>query len=349
MAEHSGHGHGERKHMTQVSGRSQAELRRHTAKIEQDLAAAARDAVDRLDLLEVCTPLSSELGQAVEEKGGSVHRCGLYNECDMTRTKGRDKVLEVIATRRPRLAWFSPVCSPFCALQNANERTPEQRRRLQKKRVAARRMLINCLVCMQAVIAHGGHVVGEQPTSCGSWRDAWEPLLTHLHVIKLHGCAWGLRAPGSGLHLFKPWTLVTTRLDLAEALERRCPGNHRHQQIEGSALSQYSAGYPRAFCRRVAELLMRGQTWSCWVDRLDHCGESATIDAAAANKTKKATIKTRITGREGNRWDEARKVAGRQADPRDLDPTIGTGMPEDHRRPTTRTPLTWSIAPHTRS
>ena len=75
-----------------------------------------------------------------------------------------------------------------------------------------------------------------------------------LHLIKLHGCAFGLRDPASGLHLKKSWHIVTSDIRLKDYLDKQCPGGHRHIQISGS-LTPFSAGYPLQFCKKVAQYL----------------------------------------------------------------------------------------------
>ena len=135
------------------------------------------------------------------------------------------------------------------------------------KQACARIMLKNCRICMKEILKYGGHIAGEQPGTCGSWRDEWADMKEQLHVIKLHGCAFGLRDPSSGLFLKKSWHIVTSDIRLKDYLDKQCPGGHRHIQISGS-LTPFSAGYPLQFCKKVAQYL-EPIKWSQWVNTLD--------------------------------------------------------------------------------
>ena len=69
------------------SARCGARLRKEATGIETELANDVNKLVDRLDLLEVCTPIDSLLAETVIKNGGTAERCGLYNGCDLTRKK----------------------------------------------------------------------------------------------------------------------------------------------------------------------------------------------------------------------------------------------------------------------
>ena len=146
----------------------------------------------------MCAPVDSLLAETAINNGGAAMRCGLYNGCDLTRREGLDKVLAIIREKRPRLGWFSPDFGPFSIAQNGNQGTAAQSGALRMKQARARIMLKSCTICMKEILKYGGEIAGEQPGTCGSWRDTWSGMKEQLHAIKLHGCAIGLKDPKSG-------------------------------------------------------------------------------------------------------------------------------------------------------
>ena len=68
----------------------------------------------RIDLLEVCTPTDSGLGQEIERRVGTVYRCGLINGHDLSTRSGLRRTLMVLKDRKPRRVVASPPCGPFC-------------------------------------------------------------------------------------------------------------------------------------------------------------------------------------------------------------------------------------------
>ena len=68
----------------------------------------------------------------------------------------------------------------------------------------------NAVIIMDAVLASGGIVAIEWPTSCAYWRfkQVKDYLKkNHLHKVKVHGCAFDLRN-SKGDIVYKPWTIA---------------------------------------------------------------------------------------------------------------------------------------------
>ena len=88
----------------------------------------------RLDLMEICTPAQSGLGQAVESLGGSVKRIGLHNGYDLATRKGLNRIAHELVTSRPRRVVLTPPCGPWSRIQAINVRGPESAAMLAHKR-----------------------------------------------------------------------------------------------------------------------------------------------------------------------------------------------------------------------
>ena len=99
---------------------------------------------ERDDLVEVCAPWDSPLAQAVLERGGRAARLGLHNGYDLSTRQGYLLAAQYIRQHRPRYLHFSPPCFPWSPMMNANQRTPEQRARLERARQNSKKILKHC-------------------------------------------------------------------------------------------------------------------------------------------------------------------------------------------------------------
>ena len=82
----------------------------------------------------------------------------------------------------------------------------------------------------------GRHFMFEQPQSSRAWSpNEVVRMAYHEGVIKsrFHQCMYGLKARGqSGVApAYKPNSVLTNHPALAEVLQQRCNGDHRHPQL----------------------------------------------------------------------------------------------------------------------
>ena len=70
-----------------------------------------------------------------------------------------------------------------------------------------------------------------------------------------HQCMSGLEARGQhGVALaYKPTSVLTNHSALAEVLQKRCDGNHRHAQLIGKSACTQAARYPPGLCAAVVK------------------------------------------------------------------------------------------------
>lgn len=112
------------------------------------------------DLIEVCCGPDSTLTATIQQKGGKAERVGLHNNMNMTTEKGYSRASAMCDAFRPRYLHLSPVCGPTSPIQHLNERTEEQKRRLEQKRKMSRRMAKNCVRLAKEQLARRSHFVG---------------------------------------------------------------------------------------------------------------------------------------------------------------------------------------------
>ena len=229
---------------------------------------------ERDDLVEVCAPWDSPLSKAVQDLGGRAMRLGLHNGYDLSTRKGFLMAAQYLRQHRPRYLHFSPPCFPWSPMMNANQRTPEQRDRLEQHRQTSRKILKSCRKLMelqtqelQAESCGPGHseASGEQPLRALSWgEESWQ----HMTKVaggrfRVDGCEWGMKHPRTQRRLQKSWGWFSTCLRLRTALERKCSHDKGdHALVEGSITSQ-TAMYPQELCQAFAKCIMSPQVlWS---------------------------------------------------------------------------------------
>ena len=123
----------------------------------------------RLKLLEVaCSPTSvlSEATHKITKDESSARRCSLFNGYDLGTNDGIHKVIQDIDQFHPEHVWLSPVCGPFSAMQNVNQRTDLQKQNLSEKRREALMQYVGWfdlqLLCSKGYPCHLG-MVSELP------------------------------------------------------------------------------------------------------------------------------------------------------------------------------------------
>lgn len=154
-------------------------------------------------------------------------------------------------------------------MQNANQRTEEQKQALQLKRDAATRMYVGTCIVFHACVQRGIHVTVEMSERCQAWRLPMFAQLRDkyaLYEAVAKGCRVGLRAGPKEPLLQQGWRLLTTHQRLASEMQLpcRCAKSYVHARSEGSAV-KLCEGYTQEFVRRAAQAIMREHTMqSLW-------------------------------------------------------------------------------------
>ena len=96
----------------------------------------------------------------------------------------------------------------------------------------------------------------EQPQSSRAWNLTEVVKMTYQDgVLKttFHQCMYGLEASDElgTAPAYKPTSVLTNHPALAEVLQQRCRGGHRHVQLVGKHACTRAAVYPRGLCTAV--------------------------------------------------------------------------------------------------
>ena len=71
-------------------------------------------------IMELCCEEDSGLTTALEAQGGLGIRCGLFNDCDLNKKSGFNKVIQLLKTYKPDVLWVSLPCGPTSGIQELN-------------------------------------------------------------------------------------------------------------------------------------------------------------------------------------------------------------------------------------
>ena len=104
----------------------------------------------------------------------------------------------------------------------------------------------------------GRHFICEKPQSSRAWSlNEVVKLAYHEGVEKatFHQCMYGLEARDKHgvAPAYKPTSVLTNHSALAEVLQKRCDGNHRHAQLVGKGACTQAARYPPGLCAAVVK------------------------------------------------------------------------------------------------
>ena len=125
-------------------------------------------------------------------------------------------------------------------MQNANQRTSQQKEDLRQKREQAFRQWQTCIRLAWLQVELGGMFYIEQPQRCMSWNltDATTRyLLDQLSTYCIRDqCVDGLKHPKTGLPMQTGTMIPTTDIQFARQFAQRCTGHeYDHTRIEGHA------------------------------------------------------------------------------------------------------------------
>ena len=190
-------------------------------------------------LLEWCCSTQSQLARRSADLGIEAIR---FDASERRRTAGSREAhawaveLARAARRANRkvCVWVALPCTAWSTWQ----RLAKDPASLARKRMASVALLRRTTCLIKDLMELNVDAYFEWPRFCDGWSAALCPPMAELLRLlparaAVDGCALGV-VSRDGLPLRKAWRLQTSRRDSAAALEKRCPGDHRHGKIEGS-------------------------------------------------------------------------------------------------------------------
>ena len=182
---------------------------------------------------------------------------------DFTMQKHRDAAMKYVKTVRPKLVIGSPECRLFSALQNLSkhkQKSEEQRQEL----VEAKEHIKFVVELYKEQVKNGRWFLHEHPAQATSW-DMEEikqmAAETGVKITTADQCMYGLRTWGANRqikdkHARKRTKFMTNSEHLANELNKRCKGEHAHQElVDGRA--KEAAKYPEPLCQAICTGLIK--------------------------------------------------------------------------------------------
>lgn len=235
---------------------------------------------------------------AVERAGGTAVRIGLHNGYDLSTKAGYHKAAHLVRTLKPKYLHCSPPCFPFSIMQNANQRTQEQVKRLEEKKGLVRKILKHCCSLLEIQLDEMGGDGGldhdgglEQPLRATSWQEPCLPMVTRRcgGRFRVEGCRHGMRDPKTQMTVLKSFGWISTSPEVRTSLARQCNHGHgSHIPIEGERTAS-TAVYPPLLCERFAKAILPLKTL------FNNCG--TIVGMLNPSITKRMTVRLNVVHR----------------------------------------------------
>ena len=202
--------------------------------------------------------LANKVRELSEKEEAAVH-CGCWNSCDLGKTEGLRLQLDRIRLERPQHVWMSPMCDSYSALQNLNNKSPEQKAQILEQRQQELRGLVGMSCVVNLCIQLGIHVTVEMPERSQAWRlPVCQQLFTKQGLLSsvTKGCCVNFRDPRNQQLIQKGWRLATTHTRLAQSMNLpcRCGRQYKHGSCLGLRTSEQDQ-YTPEYANRVSRLL----------------------------------------------------------------------------------------------
>ena len=139
-------------------------------------------------------------------------------------------------------------------------RIERSRRRSMMKE--ARCLLDFACQCYKLQNDAGRIFIHEHPSSAKSWKEEGIERIAALpgvHKVSLDMCRFGLKVKTKTGHQLvkKPTCLLTNSKIIAETLNKKCDGSHKHCRLEGGNLCSQAAVYSPDFCKAIVSAFKR--------------------------------------------------------------------------------------------
>ena len=217
---------------------------------------------------EICCSPESRLSEEAKRQGFKTTRWNWESGFDLGSAVKVDNMIAKIPKEKPTRVWASPKCTAVSSIQNLNQRTEEQRKELQKKRMRTRREIRHLMRIFKAAYARNPgsvHLYMEWPKSATyGWRmrewhelEQWlrQKFQQPLYSTEMHGCMFGLQDKHGQL-INKPWIVLTTDFDFYQSAYCVCDWSHKHRQVIGLGTDAVhnAAYYPQRMVSRIVQV-----------------------------------------------------------------------------------------------
>ena len=179
---------------------------------------------------------------------------------DLLDPSERARLLQTLASLRPRLAIVAFPCTVWSSMCNINFRTQQARRLLAKRRREQLPFLELTNQIFLDQMERGDDALGEQPLLAASLKQ--EPiasLLAHggVYVGVGHACMHNMRSSRDGGLLKKPTCWFSMSREIVAELAVKCNGKHQHSTCLGGSVCRAAGAYTPEIGRAVVRGVKR--------------------------------------------------------------------------------------------
>ncbi len=181
---------------------------------------------------------------------------------DLLQRRRRIQARSLLKEEGTELLVCSPPCTAFSIIQNLNPGSVTP----QRLEDAVTLVKFSIQMCRQQM-ALGRYFVYEHPLGASSWKLAEVRALLHdprVYTSELHMCEFGLTSKdddGRVGPVMKPTRIITNDLGIAEALCRRCQGDHKHVVLLGGGRAGRAAEYSNEFVDTIIKGFTTSRSW----------------------------------------------------------------------------------------
>ena len=233
-----------------------------------DAARALRDLRESEHVWEICCSPNSRLTAEARRQDMKATRWNYESGFDLGCPRKVDDMIRDIPRSKPTRLWASPRCTAVTSIQNINQRTEQQRMDLRRKRLKTIREIKQLLRIFKAAYCRKPgqvHLYMEWPKSAvfgwrmREWQELQQWLWTHFQQkmfwVEIHGCMFGMK-DGEGVHINKPWYILTTDENFFLNGQAKCDGSHSHRPVVGMGTDAVhnTAFYPQAMVKRIVQI-----------------------------------------------------------------------------------------------
>ena len=160
---------------------------------------------------------------------------------DFTKRTDRKLAREMIRESDPDWVIGAPPCTAFSIWNHGMNYKKMDQAEVQR-RLREGRLHLNFVCSLyRRQMARGKFFLHEHPASALSWREHDIEALSRLpmvNVVTMHQCQYGLVTPSSEdpeklVPAMKPTRWMTNSLVMAQQLQKKCDGSHKHQHLVG--------------------------------------------------------------------------------------------------------------------
>ncbi|CAK0882425.1 unnamed protein product, partial [Prorocentrum cordatum] len=244
--------------------REEINLKDYSWVLEQVAEAGMATDLYVKQLIEFCTEEGSQLGKVAEEREDAEIIRITRKDADLSTEHGLE-LAKNLAVKNPGAdIWGSLPCTAVSALHSGyiGRQDGQHWKKLEARKKNLKKIVNHFVEVSRIVKDNGGDVHFERPRNCHGWK--YFPELTEffgelgMEKVNFDGCQVGV-VNTKGEPIYKPWTLWTSRKELATALSgKRCPDPQGHGHAEccgkdATLSGKYPARMARLIWRNIVE------------------------------------------------------------------------------------------------